>query len=807
MASHEAANAPGSGRAARLRRGRSTTALSPPGRVVAAAAVTATVFAGLILWQLLIPRTYYTGTNSVGTASVVATIPAGQELCVPELKVPSGTGGVRLALFSPQPSVRAAVTVIEGARRVSTVATAATGGGRANLLAYGNLAPSSGGSTTPATVCVAPLNGPVGVGGTAALQYGQLPAVLRARQMLPAPRSSAKDHVHRTSAPAQLASRISVWFVPPAGSKRSLLASLGTIFVRAALFRPGIVGPWTYPVLLFVVLPATWLLALLTLFRAAAGRDLRIGGRRLRTALAVGLIAFVNAGCWALITPAFQTPDEPDHFAYVQYLAETGHQPSKVTSGQGSFSTEQVLGLNAVNAFSTISNSEARPPWLKSNERRWEQLRDQLVPHPKNNGGGYTPAAAIHDPPYYALGAIGYAIAKGESVFSQLTAVRLISALLGAIVAMCAFGAVRELAPRQRLAAVAAGLLVAYHPMFGFISGAVNDDSGVNAAAAVSLYLLIRGLRRGLGWRGALGLGVALAITPLMKETGYEIYPAAAVGLLGLLWRQLRARRTGRGEAEPVPAAQVGSPEPALAKSLPPVEKQQGSPRWSSRMLGWVALAAGFVAIIVAWAIVKPHVLHGAVGGTGAETAGGVSATGSVSLAEHMPGRFAVYLWELFLPRLSFMGTLFPPGWPFFQVYIQRGWASFGWYTFDFPHWVYAVIVIAMATIGLLAIGAAWRHRRWVAGHGWELLVIVLFPVCTLLAVEAAFFIPTGGRVVVAEQGRYIFPAIAALAAIAIGGTFGVGRRWQAPLATVLVVAMIGMSFASQLLTLGSFYT
>jgi hypothetical protein len=59
----------------------------------------------------------------------------------------------------------------------------------------------------------------------------------------------------------------------------------------------------------------------------------------------------------------------------------------------------------------------------------------------------------------------------------------------------------------------------------------------------------------------------------------------------------------------------------------------------------------------------------------------------------------------------------------------------------------------------------------------------------------------------VAEQGRYIFPAIAALAAIAAGGTFGLGRRRQATLATVLVVAMIGLGYASQLLTLGSFYT
>ena len=78
---------------------------------------------------------------------------------------------------------------------------------------------------------------------------------------------------------------------------------------------------------------------------------------------------------------------------------------------------------------------------------------------------------------------------------------------------------------------------------------------------------------------------------------------------------------------------------------------------------------------------------------------------------------------------------------------------------------------------------------------------------CVLVAVEAAFFAPGGGRTVVAEQGRYIFPAIAALAVIAVGGTFGLGRRLQIPLATGLVVAMIGLSYASQLLTLNSFYT
>ena len=105
----------------------------------------------------------------------------------------------------------------------------------------------------------------------------------------------------------------------------------------------------------------------------------------------------------------------------------------------------------------------------------------------------------------------------------------------------------------SRFAAVAAGLLVAFHPMFGFMAGAVNNDNGINAAAALTLYLLIRALRRGLSWRLALGLGATLAVAPLMKKTGYEIYPPAALGILGLLWRNHRVRdssrlgRAGRG--------------------------------------------------------------------------------------------------------------------------------------------------------------------------------------------------------------------------------------------------------------------
>ena len=107
-------------------------------------------------------------------------------------------------------------------------------------------------SYVPATVCVRPLDGPVGIGGSG--------------------RPAAWLSAAHGSAGAPVDQRIAVWFLPPAGSERSLFASAGAIFSRAALFSPGFVGAWTYPVLLFVVLPLAWLLALMLLARNAAGR-------------------------------------------------------------------------------------------------------------------------------------------------------------------------------------------------------------------------------------------------------------------------------------------------------------------------------------------------------------------------------------------------------------------------------------------------------------------------------------------------------------------------------------------------------
>ena len=251
--------------------------------------------AGLILWQLAIPRDFYTGTDSVGVRSVVANLNVGQRLCVPGLRLPADTGRVQLAVFAHSPTFTASLRVIAGGRAVSSTMT--------------------------------------GVPGPTSLVYAN--AAIPARPASPA--ADARDGVHRfpqradrargDDRPAgRRAARAAQWrpgaqprrrLVYAAGGRAALAAGIGglEIFSRAALFRPGIVGAWTYPFLLFGLLPLSWALALLALARAAAGRPLRLRGRTLRPAVAIALIAFANAASWALITPAFNAPDEPDRFA------------------------------------------------------------------------------------------------------------------------------------------------------------------------------------------------------------------------------------------------------------------------------------------------------------------------------------------------------------------------------------------------------------------------------------------------------------------------------------------------------------
>jgi hypothetical protein len=708
-------------------------------RVWRVAALVAVPFIALTAFYCLRPRFYFTGTQSVENAGGVVQAAQGSTVCAPALRLPADTSVVRLQVLSPtDPRPALHLTLRAGTRTAhSSLAPLAAPAGRPTNADFAIPETSSSPVAQPASLCLT-ADGPVQVGGTP----------------LTAPGNGAPTH-DGTAIPARLA----IWYLPRPGERSSYVQRIGKVFDRAALFRPGFVGAWTYPLLLFVLLPALALLALRCLALAVAGR-----GRR--TALCLFAIAALNASCWALVTPVFQGPDEVDHFAYVQSLVERGEKPiNDPHSGQLRWSSAEYLALEETDLLTDHQVGDTRPPWLAAQVHDYEVRARRLHPS-RDDGGGYT-TSATHGPAYYLALAPAYLATAHASIFSQLTLMRIASALIGALTVLFTYLLARELAPRRPWLAVLAALLVAYEPMYGFVSGIVNNDVGVNATAAALELLLIRLLRRGVTIPWGVLTGAVLIMLPSVKGTGLSLYPVAGLVFIAALWRHHRR----------------------------------------ADLLGWGALA--LAALVVGELSI--HVLSPAFAassstpGGGAPSAIGTNANAAREALHHIPD-FLSYLWQMFLPRLGFMTAHFPSGgYPGFVIFIERGWGAFGWYDVFFPSWVYSLILLASLGVLVLSPWAARLEWRWLSTHLPEALAVILMPIAVIAGFAAAYYTP-GARPVIAEFGRYAFPAIGPISLLVVGALHAFGRRRMLYPAVALVVAIIALSYASQLLTLAGFY-
>ncbi|HYM45156.1 MAG TPA: hypothetical protein VES65_03225, partial [Solirubrobacteraceae bacterium] len=302
----------------------------------------------LIAIALLQPRGDLLGSNSIGARTATAIVPANTPLCVSHLRVPAGTGQVQFALDTrtePRPELEVAIREASGS------------------VIRGSSPPSSAGGYHPYTIAIPTLPA--------------RPAFVLADVCLTA---KARVFAWGTGAPQSnipaptvggipiTTGHVSVWFLGPPGVRRSIASQMGEMFHRAALFGAGFVGAWTYWVLFFLVFPVLAYGAVRLLATADIERR-----RRVPLPLLVGLIAFGVAAAWALITPAFQSPDESEHFAYVQYFAETGRAVEAVQTARSPYSDAEVIALEAVYHTSVIERAETRPPWLSADVQAYKE--------------------------------------------------------------------------------------------------------------------------------------------------------------------------------------------------------------------------------------------------------------------------------------------------------------------------------------------------------------------------------------------------------------------------------------------------
>ena len=450
--------------------------------------------------------------------------------------------------------------------------------------------------------------------------------------------------------------------------------------------------------------------------------------------LACAAVATCAAAAWALTTPAFQVPDEPQHVAYAQYLAETGKVPRPV-AGQV-FSPEEGVVFAAVRFNHVFGNASGRPPWSADVSR---QVDGALAEDPGSEPDGAGSNTTNNPPLYYGLQTIPLTVTQGGDFLDRLLAMRILSALLAGLTAAFTVLFLRELLPGRPWAWAAGALALAVHPLLGFISGGVNNDAALFAAGAALLWLIARAFRRGLDRSTAVGIGAAFGLGLIAKAT----MVAAAPGLLVVL-AALLARAHGR--------------------------ERRG-------VLGLAALAAAVAAVPVAIyllfnATVWDRPLWSNPPGTGPPAPGG---------PEPSLKGFVSYLWQFYLPRLPFMADQ-QAGLPLNQVWFKGFVGKFGWLDTMFPAAAYTIAVGIFAAVTALATRALWRARVSVRRRWPELAAYVALVIGFLLVIAWPGYNGRLDNGYVFEQTRYLLPLGALYAALIAAAALGAGRasarRW-----------------------------
>ncbi len=292
-------------------------------------------------------------------------------------------------------------------------------------------------------------------------------------------------------------------------------------------------------------------------------------------------------------------------------------------------------------------------------------------------GSGDALTATNNPPLYYAVEAVPYKLA-GASLLSKLSAMRLVSALMGAVTVMLVYLFLTELLPGRPWAWTSGALLVAFQPLFGFMSGGVNNDDLLYLASAGVLWAIARAFRRGLSPGSGALMGAFLAVGLLAKLTMLAFVPAVALALVLLTasaWEGDRARAL-RGAA-------------------------------------W-AVAAVAVPVVVFIALDR-LVWHRA------------SLPPAVSSVQGTAGRAfsrreeLSHIWQLFLPPLWMQHQFgYSPLW---ETWFKGFFGTFGWLDFTFPEWVFDFARIVAAAVCVLAIAELVRGRRALRRRLGELAV------------------------------------------------------------------------------------
>jgi len=234
--------------------------------------------------------------------------------------------------------------------------------------------------------------------------------------------------------------------------------------------------------------------------------------------IAVITLLFVILGVvYSLATPIFEASDELWHYPVVKHIADGRGLPVQQPGVEALWQQEgsQPPAYYALAALVTA--------WIDTDD-----LSEVRWLNPMANIGQPLAASNKNLVIHTEREAFPW---RGTALAVHL--IRLLSILLCASAVYLTYLLALEVAPRRSDLALTAAALVAFNPMFLFISGSVNNDNLIVPLATLILWLVVRTLRQGWLSNGrALLLGLLLGLAALTKLSGLALLPLTAAVLV-----------------------------------------------------------------------------------------------------------------------------------------------------------------------------------------------------------------------------------------------------------------------------------
>jgi hypothetical protein len=476
-----------------------------------------------------------------------------------------------------------------------------------------------------------------------------------------------------------------------------------------------------------------------------------------RAAWLCALVACLNAAAWSLLMPPFQVPDEQAHFAYVEQLAKAHRLPS---SSAQAYAFDEAQALEDLQVGRVSLQPEYRTIASVAQQRKLEaDLASARASPPGPGGAG---VAASQPPLYYALEAVPYELGAGGSVLDQQALMRLMSALMAGATTLFVFLFLREAMPSARSAWIAASLGVAFLPLLGFMSGAVNPDAMLYALSAALFYSLARGFRRGLTGRLAIAIGALTAAGFLTKLNFLGLVPGVVFGLA------LLARRASVHVG-------VGIAARTLALAL--------------------VVAASPACVYVFVNVFSHHRALGIVSGVIASTAGRHSLLSELG-----------YIWQLYLPRLPGMHADFADISPMRDIWFNGLVGEYGFQDTFFPRWVDNIALIPTVGISALCARELFACRSVLLGRASEICVYAAMAAGLLLLIGASSYMSFPVEAAAFPEPRYLMPLVPLFGGVLALTARGAGRRLAPAAGSLIVVLFVAHDIFSQFQVIARYY-